>query len=43
VKLSACGPIAPEDVAARIADIRAETAPRGYPDAVASFLGIKRS
>jgi NAD(P)-dependent dehydrogenase (short-subunit alcohol dehydrogenase family) len=34
--------IAPEDVAARIAEIRAETAPRGYPDAVQSFLGIRR-
>jgi NAD(P)-dependent dehydrogenase (short-subunit alcohol dehydrogenase family) len=42
VKLAAGKPIAPEDVAARIAEIRAETAPRGYPDAVASFLGIKR-
>jgi NAD(P)-dependent dehydrogenase (short-subunit alcohol dehydrogenase family) len=42
VKLPADAPIAPEDVAARIAEIRAETAPRGYPDAVASFLGIKR-
>jgi hypothetical protein len=28
-------------VAARIDAIRAETAPRGYPDAVASFVGIK--
>ena len=42
VRLPADAPIAPEDVAARIAEIRAETAPRGYPDAVASFLGIKR-
>jgi len=42
VKLPADKPITPEDVAARIAEIRAETAPRGYPDAVASFLGIKR-
>lgn len=41
VKLSPDKPIAPEDVAARIAEIRAETAPRGYPDAVQSFLGIK--
>jgi NAD(P)-dependent dehydrogenase (short-subunit alcohol dehydrogenase family) len=41
VKLPPDRPIAPEDVAARIAEIRAETAPRAYPDAVASFLGIK--
>jgi len=41
VKLPANKPITPEAVAARIADIRAETAPRGYPDAVQSFLGIK--
>ncbi len=43
VKLPIDKPITPEDVAARIAEIRAETAPRGYPDAVASFLGIKRA
>ncbi len=42
VKLAAENAISPEDVAARIDAIRAETAPRGYPDAVASFLGIKR-
>ena len=41
VKLPPGAPITPEAVAARIADIRAETAPRGYPDAVQSFLGIK--
>jgi NAD(P)-dependent dehydrogenase (short-subunit alcohol dehydrogenase family) len=41
VKLPADKPITPEDVAARIDAIRAETAPRGYADAVASFLGIK--
>ena len=41
VKLPADKPISPEDVAARIDAIRAETAPHGYPDAVASFLGIK--
>jgi NAD(P)-dependent dehydrogenase (short-subunit alcohol dehydrogenase family) len=41
VKLPTDKPIAPEDVAARIAEIRAETAPRGYPDALAPFLGIK--
>ena len=34
-------PITPEDIAARIADIRAEIKPRGYPDAVQSFIGIK--
>jgi hypothetical protein len=43
VKLPADKPIAPEDVAARIDAIRAETAPRGYADAVASFIGIKGS
>jgi NAD(P)-dependent dehydrogenase (short-subunit alcohol dehydrogenase family) len=41
VKIPADKPITPEDVAARIDAIRAETAPRGYPDAVASFVGIK--
>ena len=41
VKLPADKPISPEDVAAKIDAIRAETAPHGYPDAVASFLGIK--
>jgi NAD(P)-dependent dehydrogenase (short-subunit alcohol dehydrogenase family) len=41
VKLRADKPISPEDVAAKIDAIRAETAPHGYPDAVASFLGIK--
>ena len=41
VKLASDKPIAPEDVAARIDAIRDETSPRAYPDAVASFLGIK--
>jgi NAD(P)-dependent dehydrogenase (short-subunit alcohol dehydrogenase family) len=35
--------IAPEDVARHMAAIRAETAPRTYPDALASFLGVKRA
>lgn len=41
VKLPPDRPISPEDVAERIDAIRAETAPRGYADAVASFVGIK--